>query len=209
MLEFYEDPAIGGVGGFVDHPGHYNPVRNTAYRMLGLTSNRYRIDWGGFNVGPASHPAEDQPAAWLSGGNMSFRRHAIQAVGGFDEALGSFWHEDVDVAHRVAKSGWKMISTARMAIEHYPSSINRPPLHSQMRERERSRVLFVWKAIGDEPLWRMRYAARLVLHAAAMSVVGLVKLDPRIPLNVLRGGWEGYRGLGEAKAASAARTEKL
>jgi GT2 family glycosyltransferase len=209
MLEFYEDPAIGGVGGFVDHPGHYNPVRNTAYRMLGLTSNRYRIDWGGFNVGPASHPAEDQPAAWLSGGNMSFRRHAIQAVGGFDEALGSFWHEDVDVAHRVAKSGWKMISTARMAIEHYPSAINRPPLHSQMRERERSRVLFVWKAIGGEPLWRMRYAARLLLHAAAMSVVGLVKLDPRIPLNVLRGGWEGYRGLGEAKAASAARAEKM
>jgi GT2 family glycosyltransferase len=209
MLEFYEDPAIGGVGGFVDHPGHYNPVRNTAYRMLGLTSNRYRIDWGGFNVGPASHPAEDQPAAWLSGGNMSFRRHAIQAVGGFDEALGSFWHEDVDVAHRVARSGWKMISTARMAIEHYPSAINRPPLHSQMRERERSRVLFVWKAIGGEPLWRMRYAARLLLHAAAMSVVGLVKLDPRIPLNVLRGGWEGYRGLGEAKAASAARAEKM
>jgi hypothetical protein len=96
-----------------------------------------------------------------------------------------------------------------MAIEHYPSSINRPPLHSQMRERERSRVLFVWKAIGDEPLWRVRYAARLVLHAAAMSVVGLAKLDPRIPLNVLRGGWEGYRGLGEARAASAARREKL
>ena len=206
MLSFYDDPAIGGVGGFVDHPGHYNPVRNAAYRVLGLTSNRYRIDWGGFNVGPASHPAEDQPAAWLSGGNMSFRRSAIDAVGGFDEALGSFWHEDVDVAHRVAKSGWKMISSARVAIEHYPSAINRPPLHSQMRERERSRVLFVWKAIGDEPLWRARYAARLILHAAAMSVVGLAKLDPRIPFNVLRGGWEGYRGLDEARSASAART---
>ena len=208
MLDFYDDPEIGGVGGFVDHPGHYNPVRNTAYRLLGLTSDRYRIDWGGFNVGPASHPAEDQPAAWLSGGNMSFRRNAIQSVGGFDEALGSFWHEDVDVAHRVAKSGWKMISSVRVAIEHYPSLINRPPLHSQMRERERSRVLFVWKAIGDEPLWRVRYATRLVLHAAAMGVVGLVKLDPRIPINVLRGGWEGYRGLGAARAASAARLER-
>jgi GT2 family glycosyltransferase len=205
MLSFYSDPAIGGVGGFVDHPGHYNPLRNTAYRVLGLTSDRYRIDWGGFNVGPASHPLEDQPAAWLSGGNMSFRRPAIVGVGGFDEALGSFWHEDVDVAHRVGKSGWKMISSARVAIQHYPSAINRPPLHSQMRERERSRVLFVWKAIGDKPLWRARYAARLILHAAAMSVVGLAKLDPRIPLNVLRGGLEGYRGLDAARAASASR----
>lgn len=208
MTGFYDDPGIGGVGGFVDHPGHYNPARNAAYRILGLTSNRYRLDWGGFNVGPASHPAKDQPAEWLSGGNMSFRRHAMNAVGGFDEALGSFWHEDVDVAHRVSRNGWKMISSARVAIEHYPSTINRPPLHSQMRERERSRVLFVWKAIGHKPLWTIRYAARLVLHAAAMSVVGLVKLDPRIPINVLRGGWEGYRGLDAARAASARRMER-
>lgn len=209
MLSYYDDPKLGGVGGFVDHPGHYNPVRNTAYRLLGLTSNRYRIDWGGFNLGPASHPAEDQPAAWLSGGNMSFRRHAVQNIGGFDEALGSFWHEDVDLAHRVAKSGWKMISTARMAIDHYPNTINRPPLHLQMRERERSRVLFVWKAIGDEPMWRFRYGARLLLHAAAMGVVGLAKLDPRIPFNVIRGGWEGMRGLNSARAASAARLKEI
>lgn len=208
MIGFYDDPEIGGVGGFVDHPGHYNPARNAAYRLLGLTSDRYRLDWGGFNVGPACHPEKDQPAAWLSGGNMSFRRHAINAVGGFDEALGSFWHEDADVAHRVSRNGWKMISSARVAIEHYPSTINRPPLHSQMRERERSRVLFVWKAIGDKPLWKVRWAARLVLHAAAMSVVGIIKLDPRIPVNVLRGGWEGYRGLDEARAASARRMER-
>jgi GT2 family glycosyltransferase len=208
MLGFYSDPKIGGVGGFVDHPGHFNPVRNTAYRLLGLTSNRYRIDWGGFNVGPASHPKQDQPAAWLSGGNMSFRRTAVQNIGGFDEALGSFWHEDVDLAHRVMKAGWKMISTARMAIDHYPNTINRPPLHLQMRERERSRVLFVWKAIGDEPLWKVRYGARLILHAAAMGVVGLAKLDPRIPFNVIRGGVEGMRGLDSARAASAARMDR-
>jgi len=208
MLSFYSDPKLGGVGGFVDHPGHYNPLRNTAYRLLGFTSNRYRIDWGGFNLGPASHPAEDQPAAWLSGGNMSFRRKAVQNIGGFDEALGSFWHEDVDLAHRVAKAGWKMISTARMAIDHYPNTLNRPPLHLQMRERERSRVLFVWKAIGDEPLWQVRYGARLLLHAAAMGVVGIAKLDPRIPFNVIRGGVEGLRGLDTARAASAARLER-
>ena len=208
MLSYYSDPKLGGVGGFVDHPGHYNPVRNTAYRILGFTSDRYRIDWGGFNLGPASHPDKDQPAAWLSGGNMSFRRKAVQNIGGFDEALGSFWHEDVDLAHRVVKAGWKMISTARMAIDHYPNTVNRPPLHLQMRERERSRVLFVWKAIGDEPLWKVRYGARLLLHAAAMGVVGIAKLDPRIPVNVIRGGWEGMRGLNTARAASAARLER-
>ena len=209
MIRFFDDPAIGGVGGYVDHPGHYTTARKTVYRALGLTSNRYKIDWGGFNVGPATHPAEDQPAEWLSGGNMAFRRRAIQSVGGFDEALGSFWHEDVDVAHRVRRAGWKMISSAKVAVDHYPSSINRPPLHSQMREREKSRVLFVWKAIGDEPLWQVRYGARLALHAAAMTVIGVAKRDIRIPLNVIRGGLEGYRDLPRAKAASARRAEEL
>ena len=209
MIDFFDDPAIGGVGGYVDHPGHYTRGRKAVYRALGLTSSRYRIDWGGFNVGPATHPREDQPAEWLSGGNMAFRRRAIQSVGGFDEALGSFWHEDVDVAHRVRMSGWKMISSRKVAVDHYPSSVNRPALHSQMRERERSRVLFVWKAIGAEPLWRARYGARLLLHAGAMLVIGVVKRDLRIPLNVLRGGWEGYRDLPRAKAASASRSAAL
>ena len=71
--------------------------------------------------------------------------------------------------------------------------------------RERSRVLFVWKAIGHKPLWRTRYTARLLLHAAAMSVVGVVKRDIRIPINVVRGGWEGYRGLSKSRSASEAR----
>jgi hypothetical protein len=58
-----------------------------------------------------------------------------------------------------------------------------------------------------KPLWRARYAARLVLQAAAMSVVGLVKRDIRIPINVLRGGWEGYRGLPAARAESETKSE--
>ncbi|MEO5903047.1 MAG: glycosyltransferase family 2 protein [Gemmatimonadaceae bacterium] len=209
ILDFFDDPAVGGVGGYVDHPGHYTLARKTVYRALGLTSNRYKIDWGGFNVGPATHPEEDQPAEWLSGGNMAFRRKAIQAVGGFDEALGSFWHEDVDVAHRVRKSGWKMVSSARVAVDHFPSKINRPPLHSQMRDRERSRVLFVWKAIGSQPFWRVRYGARLVLQALAMTVIGVAKRDLRIPVNVVRGGVEGYRDLPRARTASATRAASL
>ncbi len=209
MIRFFDDPDLGGVGGYVGHPGHYTTARKTVYRALGLTSNRYRIDWGGFNVGPATHPAADQPAEWLSGGNMAFRRKAIQSVGGFDEALGSFWHEDVDVAHRVGRAGWKMISSAKVAVDHYPSSVNRPPLHSQMREREKSRVLFVWKAIGNEPLWQARYGARLALHAAAMTVIGLAKRDLRIPLNVIRGGLEGYRDLPRARAASVKRLSDM
>ena len=202
LLACYKDPAVGGAGGFVDYPGHYGPLRNAAYRVLGITSNRFKIDWGGFNVGPAFNPSGIQPAEWLVGCNMSFRREAIVAIGGFDEALGAFWHEDSDVTHRVLKSGWRVVSSDKVTVEHFPSTINRPPLRAQVLERERTRVLFVWKAIGDKHFWRLRYASRLLLHAAAMSVVGLAKRDPMIPLNVIRGGWAGYRHLPESRSAS-------
>lgn len=207
LLAFYDDKSVGAVGGFVDHPGHFNPARNAAYRILGLTSNRYKIDWGGFNVGPTAHPDRDQLAGWLSGSNMSFRRSAIAGVGGFDEALGAFWHEDADVSHRVGTAGWRVLSSRKITVEHYPSPVGKAPLHEQMRERERSRVLFVWKAMRHKPLWRARYAVRLLVQAAAMSVVGMVKRDIRIPISVLRGGWEGYKGLATARAASEAKNE--
>jgi GT2 family glycosyltransferase len=206
LVNCYDDPTVGGAGGFVDHPGHYGPMRNTAYRILGITSNRFKIDWGGFNVGPAFNPQGVHKAEWLGGGNMSFRRHVIVGVNGFDEALGAFWHEDADVTHRVMKSGWKVICSDQLAVDHFPSSVNRPPLRSQVLERERTRVLFVWKAIGDRPLWKARYASRLALHAIAMSVVGLAKGDPMIPVNVIKGGWRGYRELAETRRDSAKRT---
>ncbi len=205
LVACYDDPAIGGAGGFADHPGHYGPLRNTAYRILGITSNRYKIDWGGFNVGPAFNPPGVHKAEWLGGGNMSFRRPVIMGVNGFDEALGAFWHEDADVTHRVMKSGWRVVCSDRLAVDHFPSALNRPPLRSQVLERERTRVLFVWKAIGDKSFWKVRYASRLGLHAIAMTVVGLAKRDPIIPINVIRGGWRGLRELAETRRESARR----
>lgn len=209
VAECYADPTVGGAGGFVDHPGHYGPLRNTAYRMLGITSNRFKVDWGGFNVGPAFNPAGVHPADWLVGCNMSFRREAILAVGGFDEALGAFWHEDSDVTYRVLRSGWRVVSSDKVTVEHFPSATNRPALRDQVLERERTRVLFVWKALGEQPLWRVRYSLRLLLHAMAMSVVGVAKRDAMIPLNVIRGGLRGYRQLAESKSQSRARQSRL
>jgi GT2 family glycosyltransferase len=140
---------------------------------------------------------------------MSFRRQALTAVGGFDEAIGDFWHEDVDLTHRIGRSRWKILSSARIAVDHFPSAVNRPPLHQQMRERERSRVLFVWRAIGNEPLWKARYLTRLLLHTAAMAVISLAKADPRIPFNVIRGGLEGLRDLPRSRSAADARVPTL
>ena len=102
------------------------------YRLLGFTSNRYRIDWGGFNVGPAAHSHDDLDAEWLCSANMSFRRSVVDAVGGFDESLGAFWHEDVDITNRIARSGWRMLSTRKIPVDHYPSPVNRPPLQDQL-----------------------------------------------------------------------------
>ena len=51
--------------------------------------------------------------------------------------------------------------------------------------------------------------SRLMLYAAAMSVVGLAKRDPMIPVNVIRGGWRGYRHLPESRSDSRSRQSRL
>lgn len=209
VLECYTDAAVGGAGGFVNHPGHYSPLKIFVYRILGITSNRFKIDFGGFNLGPATNISGIHTAEWLPGGNMSFRRAAITGVGGFDEAIGAFWHEDADVANRVLRSGWRVISSEKVTLDHFPSDVNRPPLRAQVLERERTRVRFVWKVIGGKPLWPLRYASRLVLHAIAMTVVALAKRDLMIPLNVLRGGWKGYQEVSRNNANADGRQGRM
>jgi GT2 family glycosyltransferase len=174
LIPFYDDPTVGGVGGYVEHPGCRSVAGRFVRPMLGLSSRRYRIDWGGFNTIPwSSHPAADQPADWLSGCNMSFRREALERVGGFDVSYGNYGFDDVDMGLRVRREGWRLVSSRRLAVRHFPSTINRPSFPDLVREEEARRVMLVRKAIGHLPLWRARYALRFGFQLVALFTQGL------------------------------------
>ena len=72
---FFLRGTLGGVGGFVDHPGHYNVARNAMYRVLGITAGRYKIDWGGFNVGRRITPLK------ISRGVAERWQHVVPPLG--------------------------------------------------------------------------------------------------------------------------------
>jgi len=192
LISYYEDPSVGGVGGFVQHPGNRRLATRLLRPLLGLSARRYRIDWGGFHAIPwSSHPLRDQEADWLSGCNMSFRRVALEHVDGFDEGYGPYGYDDVDVGLRVRRAGWRLLSTRRLAITHAPSEVNRASLLDLVRDEEARRVRFVRRAIGHRPAWRLRYLARFGVHLVALSLQGMVRRCPTLPLRAVSGARRG------------------
>jgi GT2 family glycosyltransferase len=139
----------------------------------------------------ASHPAEDQPADWLSGCNMSFRRAALQQVGGFDEAYGTYGYDDVDIGLRVRRAGWKLVSSKTLEVAHFPSTVNRPAFSDLVREEEARRVVLVWKAIGHRPAWRLRYLLRFSLHLIPLFLQGLARGAPGVVVSAIVGSRRG------------------
>jgi GT2 family glycosyltransferase len=197
LMPYYGDPAVGGVGGYVANPGCRRLSVRLLRPMLGMASRRYRIDWGGFHTLPfSSHPEADQPADWLSGGNMSFRVEALRQAGPFDEAFGNYGYDDVDIGVRVRRAGWKLLTTRRLAVVHNPSPVNRPSLTDFVREEEARRVLLVRKAIGHLPRWRVRYLLRFSLHLLATLVQGLSRGTPQLVISAAAGARSGLTRYG-------------
>lgn len=194
LIPYYADPTLGGVGGFVRHPSLSNWWRKKIYPLLGLSSRRYQIDWGGFSSGPAVIlPKTDQAADWLSGCNMSFRHSVLQRVGPFDVIYGQYGCDDVDIGLRVRQSGWRLVASPKLIVDHYLSSRQRQSWYIRVFEEETRRVLLVRRAIGHHPLWQIRYLARFSIHFCAMVLLGVSKRDVRIPISALRGAIEGLR----------------
>ena len=198
LVSYYRNPAVGGVGGFVRHPGSRRLSTRLLRPVLGLSANHYRIDWGGFHAIPwASHPEHDQDADWLSGCNMSFRRAALEQVGGFDEGYGLYGYDDVDVGLRVRQAGWRLVSSRRLTVAHYPSPVNRAALPDYVREDEARRVRFVRRAIGGRPGWRTRYVLRLSWHLVALALQGIARGCPSLPIQAIRGARRGLAQYGQ------------
>ena len=197
LMPYFDDPTVGGVGGYVANPGCRRLSVRLLRPVLGLASSRYRVDWGGFHTLPfSSHPAADQPADWLSGGNMAYRVEALAQAGEFDEAFGNYGYDDVDIGVRVRQFGWKLLTTRRLSVVHNPSPVNRPSLTDFVREEEARRVLLVRKAIGHLPRWRLRYLLRFALHLFATLVQGLSRGKPQLVLSAAAGARQGLARYG-------------
>lgn len=132
---------------------------------------------------------------------MSFRRQALEQVRGFDEGYGSYGFDDVDICVRVRNAGWRLISTRRLAVEHFPSALNRESLPTLVRDEETRRVRLVRRAIGHRKAWRARYLARFSYHLIALTLQGIAKGHPTLALSAVSGARRGLEQFGSTRAS--------
>lgn len=151
-----------------------------------------------------------------AGCNMSYRRDLVRSLGGFDEALDTGrplpGGGDLDMFHRVVRSGHPLVYEPRYAIFH-----KHRREHSQLR-----RQLWTWgtgfmayvvKTFRADPVgnvklaWLVAWWFRTHVKEVVRSLLGRGPLSPDLALAQLAGGVVGLAGTyGRSRRRSAAIT---
>jgi len=182
----FDDPTIGAVGGFVEHPGQATWWRLLYYRCFGITADRYVIGKSGFNRGLIQNPGVSQDAGWFGSGNLAVRRSVVQAMGTFDPRFRRVY-EDVDFTVRIRDGGWRILFVPFAGVIHYDAKENSLNLESLVEETEAMRVYFLRKRAHGHGDWVPYYLPRLVWHCVNLQILGIRRGQLLLPLAAWRG----------------------
>lgn len=120
-------------------------------------------DGAGNDVGLGSPVEEVDPVPRdidvFTGGAVAFRREFLEDMRGFDERY-FLYYEDVDLARRGARSGWRYRCVPSSTVEHRKGASTAVLGQRTAYLRERNRL---WSAFRNEP-------ARTVLGAVWLSI---------------------------------------
>lgn len=117
LVKAYGDETIGSVGGrIIEMPEPYCDEVSGSPRLFVKPSGRVLgRDWGLYST-------EEVEVDHLRGNNMSFRRKALEQVGGFDASYTlTNLREETDLCIRVKKAGWRIMFVPAMAVVHFSS----------------------------------------------------------------------------------------
>ena len=93
---------------------------------------------------------------WVSGGSGVFRKSLWKVLGGMDETLLSpFYWEDLDIAYRAHKRGYKLLWSPEGRVRHkHETTMKRLPQAYVQRIRERNHLLLIWKNLTSPNLFK-------------------------------------------------------
>ena len=112
LLPHFEDPSVGGVGGrqIRDQPGELTE---------GVDAIGLLLPDGTLTGNFAADPGRPLDVDHLLGANMSFRRSAIDRIGGIrDGYAGTCIREETDLCLQVAHAGYRLVFTPDAVVEH-------------------------------------------------------------------------------------------
>lgn len=160
-----------------------------------LDSAGIEVDWAGmaWNRG-WGEPAENAMApAWVFGpsaGAALYRRDMLDAIGLFDEAFFAFY-EDVDLAWRAQRAGWRCRYAPDALVYHWHSATAAGITDQKLFLLARNRL---WCALKNYPLPGLLAALPLIAVAELLST-GYQTLRHRSSAP-LRGRWAALREAG-------------
>ncbi|MEO1491528.1 MAG: glycosyltransferase [Pseudomonadota bacterium] len=116
VAEPFANPKVGAVGGLV------RARDGLEVEWRGVTFDRSAREFAldaaqGIQVMGSAEQCATARFGGLMGANSAFRRAAVVAVGGFDEAY-RYFLDETDMALRLAEAGWDMAVTDRAEVHH-------------------------------------------------------------------------------------------
>jgi GT2 family glycosyltransferase len=171
---------------FADQPG----VINSA----GICLDRAAIAWDRLG-GQPDNPAESEtiPIFGPSAGAALYRRAMLDQIGLFDEKFFAYL-EDVDLAWRAQRAGWKALYVPQARVYHLHSATGREGSPFKRRQLGRNKVWLIAKNYPTPALYRY-FLAILFFDLLAVGYSLLIQRD----INAIRGRLEGLAGLSKMR----------
>jgi GT2 family glycosyltransferase len=98
-----------------------------------------------------------------SGSSAFYRRKALVQVGGFPESFGAYF-EDVDVAFRLQRAGYRAVYEPESRVWHRVSASYGKPRRRLLEQQSRNEERVFWRNVPSQELWRA-----LPLHLAVLA----------------------------------------
>lgn len=112
LIDGYDDPQVGGVGGLVyDHTGMQLQYHYSSCDRKGDTDYTIQPPFSEYNI-----PHADK-FLYLQGTNCSFRKEYLVQIGGFDEEF-EYYLDEVDVCMRIIDAGYKIKPVDNAVVHH-------------------------------------------------------------------------------------------
>lgn len=160
-------------------------------KVFGVSLHEKGYSWarGEFKGGFVNHEPGDKSintvqTFWVSGGSGVFRRDIWHQLKGMDEELlNPFYWEDIDLCYRAQKRGYICLWEPKAKVLHkHESTISKvSKIRKKHRIQERNQLIFIWKNITSDILFRKHIAgllAKLLKHPGyfRVLVMALLKL---------------------------------
>jgi GT2 family glycosyltransferase len=209
-LRHFADPAVAAVaplvlcwpdGGRIDSAGD-------RYFLGGVAGKR------GHGQRPGADWLEPRPVFGASASSAFYRREALLRVGAFPEDFGAYF-EDVDVAFRLQRAGYRAVYEPAARVLHRVSASYGKPRRRLLEQQSRNEERVFWRNLPARAL-----ARALPLHVAVLAgkawrrwregalapfVCGRLRLLAEVPALLRHRRW--LRRLGPAADPSAWRVE--